>query len=140
SNRARLSDHQWERNHRRRKSGWMSPIEIDERRDPSGPNPSHDERRASWKGFLSISLSAYLQLVDWTGRQFRRDRSGSIPTHLEPILKRLGINSVNWCGLIQHFDSKFKRAVGNKQHLAQEAARRGQKWLQSPGKIDLSSG
>ena len=140
SDRARISDHQWERNHRRVKSGWMSPIEIDETRDPVGPDPSRDERRASWKGFLSITLSAYLQLVDWTGRQFRRDKVGAIPKHLAPILTRLGLNSAAWCDLIQKFGKKFKRAVGSQRHLHQEAERRRQHWLQSPGHIDLANG
>jgi REP element-mobilizing transposase RayT len=140
SDRARISDHQWERNRRRANSGWMSPIEIDARRDPVGPEPSRDERRASWKGFLSISLSAYLQLVDWTGRQFRRDKVGAIPDHLAPILTRLGLGSEAWCDLIQDFGRKFKRAVGSQRHLHEEAARRGQRWLQSPGHLDLATG
>jgi len=137
--RARVSDHQWERNRRRIRSGWMSPIEINETKDPVGPDPSSDGRRASWKGFLSVSLRTYLQLVDWTGRQIRRDKVGSIPDHLAPILKRIGLDASGWCELIQGFTRKFKRAAGSQLHLQQEAKRRGQRWLQSPGHVDLAA-
>ena len=77
----------WERSRRRRRSGWLAPIEIDERRDPPGPVPSGSGRRASDKGCLSsISLTRYLELLDWTGRQVRRDKVGSIPPSVRPIL------------------------------------------------------
>jgi REP element-mobilizing transposase RayT len=134
------SDHRWERNRDRLHSGWMSPIEINEREDPVGPDPSPDRRRASWKGFLSIPLRGYLQLVDWTGRQFREDKVGSIPESLAPILKRVGLDAAGWCELIQYYAFQFKRAVGSREHLQQEATRRGQRWLQHPGQIDLASG
>ncbi|WP_439136300.1 transposase, partial [Pseudomaricurvus sp.] len=40
---------------------------------------------------IAYSLSDYLQLVDWTGRAIRDDKTGSISTHLPPILSRLNI-------------------------------------------------
>jgi hypothetical protein len=46
----------WERSRRRRKSGWMSPLEIDGRQDPLGPDVDNSGRRASLKGFLPMSL------------------------------------------------------------------------------------
>ena len=50
-------------------SGWMSRLEINESTDPVGPNLSPVAGRASLKGFLSMSLAQYLELLDWTGRQ-----------------------------------------------------------------------
>ena len=131
--RSRISDHDWERSRRRRRSGWLSPIEIDEANDPTGPDPSPDGRRASGKGFLSISLPQYLQLLDWTGRQIRRGNCGSIPNHLAPILSRIGLDAPRWCELVSTFGKKFKRAIGTSAHLQEEAERRGRRWLQSPG-------
>lgn len=139
SDRATISDHQWERNRRRVHSGWMSPIEIDEAKDPTGPDPSLDDRRASWKGFLSMPLRVYLQLVDWTGRQIHAEKTGAIPDHLAPILHRIGLDPAAWCDLIAKFGSKFKRAAGSRRHLQEEASRRGQRWLQSPGHVDLTT-
>ena len=64
--------HEWERSGQGAKSGWLSPIEIDEASDPIGADmdqlSGHDTRRASSKGFLNLTLEFYLDLLDWTGR------------------------------------------------------------------------
>jgi hypothetical protein len=131
--RSRMSDHAWERSRHCLYSGWMSPIEINGTVDSIGSDSSPSGRRASDKGFLQISLVAYLQLLDWTGREIRRGKRGSIPHQLAPILTRLGLDSTRWCDLILKFGRSFKRAVGTAQALQEEAERRGQCWLQSPG-------
>ena len=125
--------HDWERSRRRKQSGWMSPIEIDERGDAVGPDVERSGRRASKKGFLSISMLHYLELLDWTGRQLREDKRGSIPDHLAPILTRIGLDSEGWCELVSKFGKVFKRAAGTAEHLANEASRRGIGWMQAPG-------
>lgn len=131
--------HDWERSQRRRKSGWMSPLEIDEKSDPTGPNASPCGRRASLKGFLSMSLSKYLELLDWTGRQLHSGKRGTIPAELAPILERLGLDALGWCDLVQKFGKLFKRAAGNANSLSSEAGRRGQRYMQAPGVSLLSS-
>ena len=53
--------HRWERSRRRQRSGWMSPLEIDEKADPLGADASGCGRRASLEGFpfnLLVTLSA----------------------------------------------------------------------------------
>jgi hypothetical protein len=125
--------HAWERSRRRRRSGWMSPLEINERSDSPGADASPCGRRASLKGFLSMSLTKYLELLDWTGRQLRSGKRGTIPSELAPILERLGLDTVGWCDLVQKFGKLFKRAAGTAASLATEAARRGQGYLQAPG-------
>lgn len=129
----RTRTHDWERSRRRNRSGWMSPIEIDERGDASGADVDRGGRRASKKGFLAISMSRYLELLDWTGRQLRRDRAGAIPSHLAPILSRIGLDAQLWCELVREFGKTFKRAAGTADHLAEEASRRSQAWLCAPG-------
>ena len=131
---------QWERSRRRHRSGWMAPVEIDERVDEIGPASSTTGRRASDKGFLSLPLTKYLELLDWTGRQFRSDKRGSIPAHLAPILERMGLDSGSWCELVTKFGRCFKRAAGRPESLAAEAERRQQSYLQAPGLAYFSSG
>ena len=67
----RKPTHDWERSQRRTNSGWLSPIEINELLDPVGADLDSSGRRASRKGFLSITMARYLDLLDWTGRQIR---------------------------------------------------------------------
>ena len=95
--------------------------------------PSENGRRASDKGFLAMSLEAYLELVDWAGRQLRRPGQGRIPSRSAPILKRLGLEADKWCFLVERFGKIFKQAAGGSVALAQEAARRGQRWMQTSG-------
>lgn len=52
-----------ERSRLRRKSGWLNPVEIDERSDPAGADVNTDGRRAGQKEFLPISLTTYLKRV-----------------------------------------------------------------------------
>jgi hypothetical protein len=37
---------------------------------------------------VPIEIKKYLLLLDWTGRELRRDKRGTIPDHLAPILDR----------------------------------------------------
>jgi hypothetical protein len=41
--------------------------------------------------FLPIEIDKYVMLLDWTGRELRRDKRGAIPDDLAPILDRLGV-------------------------------------------------
>jgi len=127
--RTRPSTRDWERSRRRRRSGWMSPIEISEQDDPVGLGPDGSGRRASAKGFLSVSLARYLELLDWTGRQLSVGKVGVIPQHLAPILSRIGLDATGWCDVVAKFGRMFKRAAGSPESLAGEAIRSGQRWL-----------
>jgi hypothetical protein len=84
-------------------------------------------------GLLTISMLQYLELLDWTGREIREDKCGSIPQHLAPILSRIGLDSHGWCDLVKRFGKVFKRAAGTAEHMAEEAGRRGTGWMQAPG-------
>ena len=111
----------------------MSPIEINEQSDRAGADLSPVVRRASLKGFLSMSRTKYLELLDWTGRQIRTNKRGSIPDDLAPILERIGLDVIGWCDLVRKFGKLFKRVAGTAESLADEAARRGQGYMQAPG-------
>ena len=124
-----------ERNGKRARSGWLSPIEIDELADPLGHDSSRSGRRASDKGFLPFSLESYLELLDWTGRQVRADKRGAIPAHLEPILSRLGITPKAWYVLATNFRRAFRGVAGKAEALGVEAERLVQRRYQAAGSL-----
>lgn len=106
---------------------WLSPVELDPRCDETLEN--QPSARASNRGFLPLGLDAYLELVDWTGRQARADKPGRIPAHLRPILERLRVSEELWVETVTRFGRMFHRAAGRTESLSQEAARRGCRWL-----------
>jgi hypothetical protein len=77
-----------------------------------------------------MGLDDYLRLLDWTGMQVRRDKQGSIPADLAPILKRLKIVPDCWSAMVQQFGRWFGTAAGSDNALAVEANRRKRRWLQ----------
>ena len=106
---------------------WLSPLTLDERDAHPDGRP---QRRASNKGFLSMTLEDYLRLLDWTGRQVRQDKSGHIPSDLAPILERLKIVPETWTPMVTQFGRWFGTAAGRAETLTAEAARRRRVWLQ----------
>ena len=96
------SIHDWERLDNPH-SGWMCPVEIDELRDPIGPDEDPADRRASRKGAVALSLDRYLQLLDWVGRAIRCDKRGSIPVELDSILSRIGLTDKSLLSALWHF-------------------------------------
>jgi len=61
---------------------------------------------------LPFRLTDYLELVDWTGRQIRANKRGSIDGGLPCILARLDIDEEHWLYMTQNFESSFKTLVG----------------------------
>jgi hypothetical protein len=85
--------------------------------------------RASNKGFVTLTLDAYLELLDWTGRQLHPDKKGAIPADTPPILERLGIKVTGWLELVDKVCQWFGVAIGRVEQLEQEATRVGRNWL-----------
>ncbi len=91
-------------------------------------------RRASDRGFLPCGLDDYLRLLDWTGRQLRRDcdqpgHGGTIPAELAPILSRLGLAAGEWPAMIRQFGRWWRWAIGSPSQLERWRQRLGRRWL-----------
>jgi REP element-mobilizing transposase RayT len=132
---------------------WLCPIEAEKPSRRAGraskragrtvgksSDPPGACQRASSESFLSISLDDYLRLLDWTGRQIRLDKRGSIPSRLAPILERLDVDGECWLEGVRNFGRWFHRAVGRPDHLRKEAARAGKHWLQGMARCQLAFG
>ena len=78
---------------------------------------------------LTIGLTDYLQLVDWTGRAIRDDKRGYIPQNLPPIMHRLNIQPEY---LVAYCAGKSKihcTAIGSLHKLKKYAEETGKKWV-----------
>jgi hypothetical protein len=113
------------------RDAWLSPVPDSDVATPRGnPSASKPARRASDRGFLPLALDDYLALLDWTGREIRADKRGSIPSDLRPILERLSIDVENWIDTVSCFGRWFHRAVGRLPSMAARAGRSGKFWFQ----------
>jgi hypothetical protein len=90
------------------------------------PFPS---RRLTNKGYLPMTEEQYLSLLDWTGRQIRSDKRGSIPAELAPILDRLGLNGTKLPEVVAGFAKQFHSAVGRVENMIAYAQRAGRRWV-----------
>jgi len=96
---------------------------------PSGIRLKRFQTKRSKQCLLPISFNDYLQLVDWTGRQIREGKRGSIDKNLPPILARLNIDASAWCTAMQPSGNVFGRAMGKLNHLQLHAKALGQSWV-----------
>ena len=91
---------------------WLAPLFLDERAEP-GPMPNETGTRCSDKGFLPMTVTEYLGLLDWSGRQIVEGKRGAIPDDLLPILERVGIPQESWLTLATEFGRLFQRVAGS---------------------------
>jgi hypothetical protein len=92
------------------KAGWLAPMALDPPRKKV--RETQPIRRASNKGCLPMTLDQYLKLLDWTGRQFRKDKAGKIPSEFGPILDRLDCSAESWLDLVKNFRKRFRTEAG----------------------------
>jgi hypothetical protein len=80
-----------------------------------------------------MALQDYFALLDWTGKQGRLDKRGKIPSHLQPIMKRLGIDNQMWCDLVWSFKKYFggSSSAASPASFRAQASDRGQRWTRS---------
>jgi REP element-mobilizing transposase RayT len=80
--------------------------------------------------YIPMNLSDYIELIDWSGRQIRPDKRGSISDNAPAILARLGIEQGNWLQNCQKLEIDFRQVVGPVAAIEKFCKTVGQKWLQ----------
>lgn len=83
--------------------------------------------------FLPISTEDYLDLIDWTARQTRANKRGSIDASEPPILRKLGLTEHQWHTQMLGTEIRYWRAIGSARALIEKAAAIGQSWLKGIG-------
>ena len=98
---------------------WLGPLPLDES-DRVGEEEAEEGlmHRASNKGWLPMTLAEYLSLLDWTGRQIRDHRTGSIPQRFRPLLIRLGVSQEDFDRMILGFSRMFKTLLRTPREAA----------------------
>jgi hypothetical protein len=91
-------------------AGWLSPVALDPPRKKIRERQT--TRRASNQGCLPMTLDDYLRLVDWTGRQIRKGKTGSIPSECIPLLERLHCDAETWLDFVKNFRKRFRNEAG----------------------------
>lgn len=83
---------------------------------------------------LSFSTQDYLELMDWTGRAVRTDKTGAISSSLPPILARLGLDPDHYLRHIQRGGrAHHVAALGRIDKLRHAAERLGRCFLKGIG-------
>ncbi len=72
--------------------------------------PHKEGLRASNKGFLSLNLREYAELLVWTGKQKDGETQGAMPADYVATFTGLGIDPQMWCKLVWGFKSIFGRS------------------------------
>ena len=91
--------------------------ELNENLQPKSLMPFAGNPRQPMPPGIAFNLLDYIELVDWTGRQIREDKRGSIDTNTPPLLQRLNISPQHWLELSTHFEDRFKGLVGSRHSL-----------------------
>jgi hypothetical protein len=133
-----------------RQESWRKQLRRDRRRAASGrsgddqaahcedglwlaPLSRESARRSGRRSLLDIGVDAYLRLVDAAGRRLRSNKRGSIPGRLRPILERLEYEVEEWLGALgRELEDLWGTTVGQPADLAEEAIRRGRRWVVDP--------
>ena len=82
---------------------------------------------------MPASLVEYLVLTDWTGRNTRPDKRGTIATDVPSIIQRLGLAEHQWRAQVVGIEKRYWRAVGAVDALIEKARAMGQCWLKGVG-------
>ena len=67
---------------------------------------------------IPCSYTAYLEMIDWTGRQLRPDKRGRIDPGLPTILERLQVSPARWCESSSDFERIHSRRYNRSPPLA----------------------
>lgn len=77
---------------------------------------------------LPVTLRAYIELVDWTGRVVRADKRGAIARDAPPALRALQLDNEQWLQLTLDVQGCSVQAVGHPIALARFNQARGRRW------------
>ena len=94
----------------------LAPVNLCENSAKPGSQVHTRGTRCSDKGFLPITLSEYLELLDWSAQQQPGKKSVPVTGTVDRVLAELKISADAWCELIRDFGRLFSSVAG-KPHV-----------------------
>ena len=96
---------------------------------PAGLAPLGGERkRRPERGRLSITLTEYTELLDWTGRAARSGKAGVITGPPPELLAQTRLNPDTWVDTVCDWGRHIWEVAGERSEVEKAAAARGQSW------------
>ena len=106
----------------RRCARHLSPVDLQERTGKPGPDVHKGGSRCSNKGFLRMSTTEYLELLDWTARQVVEGKSGAAPKQMAPLMQRFGLSEETCCSLVKDFGRLFSVVAGQPHRIDEHSS------------------
>ena len=98
---------------------WLAPIEkLD-------LNLKDDKRTP----ILNITLNKYLELLDFTGREYHKDKPGIISGNIAPILEVMGLSQKQWIENLKNYGKWYYRVLGSLIDLKDKLISTKQRWF-----------
>ena len=82
---------------------------------------------------LPINLRAYVELVEWTGKQVRPGKRGALSAHAPSALARYGDDPERWTTRVKAVGCGYWRVIGAASDLIDAARRLNQHWVKGIG-------
>ena len=78
---------------------------------------------------LPLTLGEYLELVEWTGKQVRPEKRGTLAADAPGVLARFEARADRWQVRVKAIGSGYWRVVGEVDDLVERARQLKQRWL-----------
>ena len=79
--------------------------------------------------FAHITEEQYFKIADWTGRQIREGKPGSISPEILPILESLELDAMEWTNTVEAYSKRFCLVAGTIENIRKAAEKVGKCWL-----------
>lgn len=95
----------------------LAPITCNTLENDIASKTNRTGNRCSDLGFLELTTSQYIVLLDWTARQIVPNKSGATPVDTPPIFKRINVSPNTYCELVKDFEQLFSVIAGKPESL-----------------------
>ena len=102
-----------------KKVDWLSPLEKFDL----------NLKDKSRKPILNITTNKYLELLDFTGREYHKDKPGIIPGTIAPILAVMGLSQKQWFERLKNYGKWYYRVLGPLIDLKDKLIAAKQNWF-----------